>query len=352
MSWQLARQLLDIAAPPGWGQVVQGLSSSAGLPGALESRHRTPREAGRSGSRGERCVLVHEPTFARLLAVSRRPSSPLPWLLRNAWDGQPLDPVRHPSVRHHVGLVAHITLEQLRTQTSLTDASASFLGRFLFVRVRRPRPVPDEGSVPAGVTARLGELLALRLERDRGTGRMRRGSETAAFWFREYGEIAADDPDGLLGIAVARAAWFVTRLSLVYAVADGEEEIRRRHVEAALCLWRYCRESAAWALGGQAPDSLEQRLLEVISQAGADGISLTGQSAALGRNLPAGRIAAARGFLEERGLIETVRVPGNPGGRGRPRRISRLRYSSCGRRESAGTTGGPPKTSSPWRSSR
>jgi hypothetical protein len=89
----------------------RGLSSQAGLPGALDLRHRPAREARHDAVH---CLLVHEPTFARLLAVARRPSSPLPWLLRNAWDGQPLDPIRHPSVRHHVGLVAHVTLEQLR----------------------------------------------------------------------------------------------------------------------------------------------------------------------------------------------------------------------------------------------
>jgi hypothetical protein len=109
-SWRLTRQLPDVAAPPGWGQVVQGLSSQAGLPGALDLRH-CPARAARYDA--VHCLLVHEPTFARLLAVARRPSSPLPWLLRNAWDGQPLDPIRHPSVRHHVGLVAHMTLEQL-----------------------------------------------------------------------------------------------------------------------------------------------------------------------------------------------------------------------------------------------
>jgi hypothetical protein len=323
VSWRLARQLLDAAAPPGWGQVVQGLSSQAGLAGALGLRHPSAPRAG-TDPRDVRNLLVHEPTFARLLALSRRPSSPLPWLLRNAWDGLPLDPIRHPAARHHVGLVAHVTLEQLRTQTSLTDASAGFLGRFLFVRVKRPPPVLDEGAVPARVTARIGALLAPRLERARHGGRMRRGSESMSLWYRKYGEIAADDPGGLLGIAVARAAWFVTRLSLVYAVADGDGEIQPRHVEAALSLWRYCRESAAWALGGRAGDSLEQQLLEVISRAGQAGISLTAQSAAFGRNIPAARIRAARGFLEERDLIETVARTA-PNGRGRPARVSRLR---------------------------
>ncbi len=323
VSWRLARQLLDAAAPPDWGQVVQGLSSQAGLAGTLGLRY---RQAPRTGSGGPdvRSLLVHEPTFARLLALSRRPSSPLPWLLRNAWDGLPLDPLRHPSVHHHVGLVAHVTLEQLRAQASLTDASAGFLGRFLFVRVRRPAPVMDEGSVPAGVTARIAALLAPRLEVARRGGMMRRGSESMSFWHLKYGEIAADDPSGLLGIVVARAAWFVTRLSLVYAVAEGDSEIRRRHVEAALSLWRYCRDSAAWALGGRAGNSLEQQLLEAISLAGPAGMSLTAQSAAFGRNITAARIAAARGLLEERGLIETV-VRATANGRGRPARVSRLR---------------------------
>ena len=323
MSWRLTRQLLDAAAPPGWGQVVQGLSSQAGLVGAPGVRSRPARQAG--AAHGDvHNLLVHEPTFARMLALSRRPSSPLPWLLRNAWDGLPLDPIRHPSARHHEGLVAHVTLEQLRTQTSLTEASAGFLGRFLFVRVKRPRPVMDEGSVPPGVISRLATLLAPRLDQARNGGQMRRGSDSMSLWHRKYGEIAADDPGGLLGIAVARAAWFVTRLSLVYAVADGDGENRPRHVEAALSLWRYCRESAAWALGGRAGDSLEQQLLEAISRAGPAGLSLTAQSAAFGRNIPAARIGAARGFLEERGLIETVARTA-AGSRGRPARVSRLR---------------------------
>ncbi len=318
ISWRLARQLLDSAAPPGWGQVVQGLSSPAGLAGAVGARTRRTR-----GQRDALGLLVHEPMFARSLALARKPSSPLPWLLRNAWDGLPLDPVHRPATRHHVGLVAHVTLEQLRTQTSLTDASASFLGRFLFVRVRRPRPVPDEGSVPARVTQRIGALLAPRLERARDAGPMRRGVDCTSFWFRAYQEIAADDPGGLLGIAVARAAWFVTRLSLVYAVADGDDEIRPRHLDSALSLWRYCRESAAWALLGRGDETIERRLLEVISEAGPTGISLTGQSAAFGRNVPAARIAAARDALEERGTIETV-TRAALRGRGRPAKVSRL----------------------------
>lgn len=318
MSWRLGSQLLEAAAPPGWGQVVQGLTSPAGLAGALTQRRGT-------GGQGDdvHSLLVHEPAFARVLAEARRPSSALPWLLRNAWDSEPLDKIRHPSARHHVGLVAHITLEQLRAQISLTDASASFLGRFLFVRVRRPPPVPDEGSIPAAATARLAALLRPRLERARTADLMSRDIDGMSFWFGKYGEIAADDPGGLLGIAVARAAWFITRLSLVYAVANGDEQIQPRHLQAALSFWRYCRESAAWALGSGVADSPEQRLLDVIRQAGPAGLSLTAQSAAFGRNLPAARIAAARTFLEERGLIETVPLAASHG-RGRPARISRL----------------------------
>ena len=325
MSWRLARQLIAAADPaPGRVPLVQGLSSEVGLIGALGLRR---RGAGRHGpDRPDvRSLLVHEPAFARTLTMARRASSPLPWLLRNAWDGLPLDPIRNPAVRHHVGIVAHLTLEQLRSQVSLADASAIFLGRFLFVRVRRPRPVLDEGAVPAAATARLGQLLAPRLAAARVAGPLTRDTDALAFWYRSYGELSADDPDGLLGIAVARAAWFVTRLSMVYAIAEGDLTIRRRHLEAALSLWRYCRASAAWALGSREPDSLEQRLLEAISRAGPAGLSLSQQSASFSRNVPAAQICAARQFLEDRGMIETVPVSG--AGPGRPARVSRARQS-------------------------
>jgi len=322
MSWRLARQLLDAAAPGGAaGSVVQGLSGDSGLIGALGLRGRPA--ARRALPRGARSVLVHEPAFARVLTVSRRASSPIPWLLRNAWDGAPLDPIRYPALRHHVGVVAHMTAEQLRAQVSLTDTSASFLGRFLFVRVRRSAPVLDEGGMPPAVISRLAGLLAPRLAAASQAGRLSRDRDTLALWSAKYDEIAADDPGGLLGICTARAARLVTRLSLVYALTDGDTQIRRSHVEAALSLWRYCRQSASWALGDRSGESLEQRLLEVITRAGRRGLSLSEQSAAFSRNIAAAQIAAARQLLEERQLVETVAQP--RAGPGRPARITRLR---------------------------
>jgi hypothetical protein len=53
----------------------------------------------------------------------------------------------------------------------------------------------------------------------------------------------------MLGAVTARAE---AQLALIYAVLDGAALIARPHLEAALEVWRYCDESAAYIFGGPA----------------------------------------------------------------------------------------------------
>ena len=50
----------------------------------------------------------------------------------------------------------------------------------------------------------------------------------------------------MLGQITARGAPYVRRLALIYTMLDQAEATGRRHLEAALAVWRYAEASAAY----------------------------------------------------------------------------------------------------------
>ncbi len=302
LSWALTRDLLEVIDPRlAHARVLMGLGTGRPLIDAL-----TPR---RSAYADER-LLVFEPGVTRALAIASRPSSPLAWLLRNAWDGAPIElpgQARRLVVeRHHVGVISHATIDQLRPQLTLTDASASFVNRFVYAVLKRQRSVPDEGNVPPELHLRHGRPLARAAAAARAPAQVQRTPAAERLWRAAYEELSEDDPDGLLGIALARSARHVLRMSLIYALADGAERVGPGHVESALALWRYTRASAVQIFGDQPGDGVSRRLLAAVRAAGPAGLTLTEQAALFGRNVPAARIDEARLGLERSGIVVTA----------------------------------------------
>ncbi|MCL2419680.1 MAG: DUF3987 domain-containing protein [Conexibacteraceae bacterium] len=303
LSWTVTRDLLA-AIDPGLARrrVLQGLGNGRPLLDALASPKYGPAE--------ER-LLVFEPGVTHALRVAGRARSPLAWALRNAWDGAPIErpPGSRPLMveRYHVGVIAHATIDQLRPQLSLSDASASLVNRFVYAVIRRRKVIADEGNVPPEIVLRHGSRLARAAIAARGPAEtMRRTPSADRRWRSIYEELAEDDPDGLLGIALARSARHVLRLSLVYALAEEQRQVGSSHVEAALAVWRYARASAVQIFTERRAEETTERLLTALRAAGGEGLTLTEQTALFGRNVPAARIAAARETLERSGLAVTA----------------------------------------------
>jgi hypothetical protein len=316
LSWTVTRDLLGVIDPRlARLRVLRGLGNGRPLIEALAPR--------RSRWVDQR-LLVFEPAFTRALALAARSSCPLTWALRNAWDGAPLERPSHGRrallERHHIGVIGHGTIEQLRPQLNLADASASLVNRFVWVVVRRQRILPDEGNVPPELTLRHGRALAEAALAARGSERMLRTAVAERLWHEAYEELAEDDPDGLLGIAVARSARHVLRLALIYALAERCRQIGPAHLRAALALWRHSRRSAVRIFGGGG-DELAARLLVALRRAGPRGMTLTEQAGLFSRNLPAERLERARGALERSGLAVTTAE--RRAGQGRPARVTR-----------------------------
>lgn len=89
-----------------------------------------------------------------------------------------------------------------------------------------------------------------------------------------YHDLSAAKP-GLFGAVTSRAEAYVVRLSLVYAVLDCAEFIRREHLEAALAAWRYCEDSAKYIFDESLGDPDSDALLAALREAGALGLTRT-----------------------------------------------------------------------------
>ncbi len=311
LSWALTRDLLEVIDPHLARQrVLTGLGTGRPLLDAL-----TPRRSVLSDPR----LLVFEPGITRALAIASRPSSPLAWVLRNAWDGAPIELPgqgrRLVAAQHHVGLIGHATIDQLRPRLSGADASASFVNRFVYAVIQRQRILPDEGNVPPELNLRHGRALAQAAAAARSPGQMQRTPAAERLWRDVYERLAEDDPDGLLGIAVARSARHVLRMSLIYALAERASQVGPAHIDAALAMWRYTRASAVRIFGDQPGDGVSSRLLAGLQAAGPAGLTLTEQAALFGRNVPAARIEEARRRLERAGLAASAPQRRAPAGR-------------------------------------
>jgi hypothetical protein len=252
-------------------------------------------------------LCVDEPEFARLLKVASREGSILGTIIRHAWDGRKVE--THSRSRTAVATLFHIcalcqvTAEELRDRLADTEIYGGTANRFLFVAVRRGELHPRGGNVPAEILDQYAEIL--RPHVDAATRRKEPITRTAAgevAWDRLYRRLAADDPGGLLGAVIGRDSPQCLRLSLLYALLDGKEQIDAVHVEAAGALWDYCRATAAHIFGGRIGDQVAERLLVALRAAGHRGLTRDQQFGSLGRHVSAERLDAATAWLISRRL--------------------------------------------------
>jgi hypothetical protein len=263
-------------------------------------------QQGEGGSSDIR-LLVYDPEFARTLKVGDREGSILSMVIRDAWDGRPLEARSRGKTTvandHHVSVVGHITVEELRATLTATATYGGFSNRFLFVLVRRGQLHPEGGNVPDSVLEKYAAMIRQVIQTARHRHLVVRTPEAEARWKELYYEMAEDEPGGLLGAVIGRDAPQVLRLSLLYALLDGSCVIDVPHLEAAWAVWRYCRASAELIFGDAVGDQNADKLLGAIRAAGDEGLTFTEQSRVFSGHLNAKKLEVIRARLEGEGLI-------------------------------------------------
>ena len=319
------------AIDPTW-RIVSGLSSGEGLIWHVRDPHYMEREVRRQGkATGERetvlddagitdkRLFVAEPEFARVLRVGEREGATLSPVLREAWDSGNLASLTKncpaKATNAHVSVIGHITAEELRRYLTATEAGNGFGNRFLWVCAKRSKFLPDGGHPDGKALASIGNDFKLAIEHARSRGEIVRDSGAGARWRAIYHDLSDGRP-GLLGSMTGRAEAQVMRLACLYALGDAAADIGVEHLEAALALWRYCFESAAFIFGNSLGNTVADDLLVALRAVGTIGLSRAEMSRdVFGRNRSAREISQALALLAEQVL---ARGEVDRSGTGRP----------------------------------
>ena len=354
------RRPFILSLDPWTARITTGLSSGEGLIHAVrdpskklepikKGGHTTGYEevtADQGVSDKRLCVLESE--LGRVLRVMDRDGNTLSATVREAWDARQVLRTltkNSPSVATgaHVSILGHITRDELLRYLNRTETANGFGNRFLWIAVRRSKFLPDGGSLRDGDLGRFASKLGEALAAARNVREMRRDDEARAVWHAVYPHLEAGRA-GLLGAVTGRAAAHVLRLSMIYALMDGSEEIRAPHIDAALSLWTYSEDSARFVFGDATGDPEADAILDALRT--TPRLSRDSIRDLFSRHVPAQRIAAALAVLAKLGKahMEIEKTKGRPVSwwiRG-PSRCAESAESAKSPSETAGTDGDTP----------
>jgi hypothetical protein len=298
--------------------IVHGLSSGEGLIWQVRdaiTKQEPIKEKGRvvdyqevlaDAGVSDKRLLILEAEFSRVLRVMERESNTLSATLREAWDSGRLRIMtkNHPAqaTGAHIGIIGHITAEELQRGLTETEAANGFGNRFIWVCVRRSKMLPEGGAIDEVDFYNLKRRVREALRFAREVTEITRSDEARELWNTHAYPLLTTEKPGLLGSIIGRAEAQVLRISCLYALIDCSTIVERGHLEAALALWQYAEQSAIYLFGQRLGDPLGDELLHLLRQA-PEGLSRTDISNALGRNRLSHEIGAALGRLLARHLV-------------------------------------------------
>ncbi len=316
-AWDHVEAIIAAADPAFAGDgLVSGLSSGEGLIAQV----RDPIDASDTDAPTDKRRLVVEAEFAQVMKVLAREGNTLSPVVRNAWDGKRLQTISRNSplsaTDAHVGIIGHITKDELLRHLAATELANGFFNRFLVIAVQRSKLLPLGGQLSGQDLDHVRRRVAGALRHVRAEAAVSFSDAARECWIAAYPELSAERP-GMHGAATARAEAHAARLALIYALLDANDRIELEHLEAALAVWTYARDSSAWIFGDSLGDPTADDIW-ALAKARPDGISRTDVRDLFSRNKKAREIDRALGALEDAGRLQRRT---DSDGRGRPAEI-------------------------------
>ena len=265
-------------------------------------------------------LMLDEREFFSALTVMKREGNTLSGVIRDAWDCRHVletltkkEPTK--ASLPFVSITAHITGDELKNSLDHTSMANGYANRFLFACVRRSKMLPFGGE-EVDLEEQISQLRTA-VETARMVERVTMNEAAKAFWCEIYSELSTGQP-GMLGAITARSEAQTLRLSLIYALLDGVQEIDRVHIEAGLALWKYCNASVRFIFGDMLGDAIADAILKALREKGTSGMTRNDILDLFGRNRGSEKILSALELLLTAGKARFEKTA-TPGRRGRPK---------------------------------
>ncbi len=320
-SWaevKAACKLIDI----GWWstRITDGLSTGEGLIHAVrdEIKESVPikdkerrvidhQEQVTDPGEPDKRLLCVESELGRALQAAARDGNTLSPVIRLAWDGDALRVLtknaRETCGEPHISIIGHITNTELQRLLTESDAANGFANRFLWVCSTRSRYLPFGGKVDKEALSVFCARVRDAVEFARTVQEVAWSQNAAKRWAAIYPQLSEGKP-GLFGQVTARAEAQAIRLALVCALLDKSAEIHLEHLEAALELWRYCLDSAAFIFGHSLGNPLADAILDLL-RTHAEGMTRTDLNNHFGRNKTKAALDAAIAVAQRNGSLRS-----------------------------------------------
>ena len=307
---------------PGLGHLLTGLSSGEGLIWKIrdpifkrvtDKKGKVEEQRIDEGEPDKRLV-INTGEFFGVLSVSRREGNTLSRIIRDAWDRDILEsPTKNSpaiSTGAHVSIAGNISKEELIRTIQDLDADNGLLNRFLWICSHRSKELPEGGHLSQ--VRRSPEWVDLQRRFNQAAGLLttpllvERDSEASDIWGYDdrpggaYRRLSRERY-GLAGTVTARAAPQVLRIALIYATLDRATKIRREHLEAALAVWKYCEDSAAYIFGSMLEDPAANTIIDALRNS-PTGITRTEISALFSRHQKSNHINSTLYQLHRKGM--------------------------------------------------
>jgi hypothetical protein len=247
-SWENCKGIFK-SVDPEWysSKIMSGIGSGEGIILQMMDSKDAMLEA-----LSDKRLLIKEGEFAQTLQVMSRSGNTVSPMLREAWDGGILqnmtknNPMKASNTL--VSLIAHITRAELTRLISTVEMGNGFANRVLWCHSTRSKTLPDGGNLdPKALDAQIEKIKKAINGIQKGQPfQMTRSAKAGAYWHEIY-EGLTSAKKGRWGEVTRRGAAQVVRISMIYALLDGRQEIILPHLKAAEAVWRFCDASARWA---------------------------------------------------------------------------------------------------------
>jgi hypothetical protein len=264
-SWSTLKHLLSQADSQWAALITSGLSSGEGLIYAVRDPDASQSDTGVADKR----LFVLEEEFAQALKVMSRDGNILSVTIREAWDSGDLHPLtKHNRVKAtgaHLGIVGHITKDELLKLLNGTEQANGFANRFLWFAVRRSKIIPSPTGVPAHLQKALRGKVSAAAAFAKQLQEVKRDQDAEDLWRQIYPALSEGKP-GLLGAVLGRAEAQVMRMALIYALLDQSAVVRSVDLKAALALWDCSESSVRWVFGDKLGDQTADTILKGLRE--------------------------------------------------------------------------------------